>query len=202
MDRAQLLELALLEGNGFNASYSSYLIQDRRVIIWPLFPLLSSSENRCVNGMKPLVKQIWRHCEFLSWKRRCIDTMVVCNEMLPISTMFLVYRKYFFMLNTVMKINFETSFGKYILLTIYTTVLEITGYTFGGGGILHKKKPVSSCLSVCPHVSTFLPTDGVSWNFLLTIVINSAKRNQILLQSDNIGCFTWSPQYFCCFRRH
>ena len=95
MDRVRLLELELWGGNGFNASYSSYLIQDSLVIIWPLFPLLSTSENRCVNSMKPLVKQIWWHCEFLRWKRHCIDSMVVCNEMLPISKMYLVYRKYF-----------------------------------------------------------------------------------------------------------
>ena len=126
MDRVRLLELELWGGNGFNASYNSYLIHDSLVIIWPLFPLLSTSENRCVNSMKPLVKQIWGHCEFLRWKRHCIDSMVVCNEMLPISKMYLVYRKYFFMLNTVVEIHFGTSSGKYIVHIIYTTVLDVS----------------------------------------------------------------------------
>jgi len=95
MDRGQLLELELWGVNGFNASYSSYLIQDRPVIFWPLFPLLSTWENKCVNSMEPLVRQIWRQCEFLRWKRRCIDFIFVCNEQLPIITVYLECRKYF-----------------------------------------------------------------------------------------------------------
>ena len=68
--------------------------------------------------------------------------------------MYLLYRKNFCMLNTVMGIAFEISSGKYIIHIICTTVLDITWYTFWGGfSILAKKKSICFVMSVCLSVS-------------------------------------------------
>jgi hypothetical protein len=61
------------------------------------------------------------------------------------------------MLNTMMEIYFKISSGRYIIHLIYATVLDITEYTFRGGGkgiwYTCKKASVSSCLSFCLSVS-------------------------------------------------